>query len=142
VEIKGATEVTEKQENLATVYLGIDGDRIGTKIEGLVIMGDLEAVTDLSERIKLALNKVEEIILSSGQRSRVIFSAGDSILAEMEFDRELCEGLIELFAEISGCTASAGIGRTPADAYLALKLAKSQGGARVLTFGELRGRTE
>lgn len=113
-------------------YIGIDGDRVGEKIEALVVARNLKGATDLSRKVKLAIEQIEKVILSSG--GKVIFSGGDGILAEAEFDKQQCNDLVRIFYDTTGCTASAGIGSTPVKAYLALKLAKGFNVERVVDY--------
>lgn len=114
------------------VYIGIDGDRVGEKVEALIVAGNLKGVAALSRKVKSAIEKIESTIVSSG--GKVIFSGGDSILAEMELDEQQCDNLVQMFHDITGCTASAGVGNTPIEAYLALKLAKGSDSERVIVF--------
>ena len=114
------------------VYIGIDGDKVGEKIEALIVAGNLQKVAALSRKVQFAIKKLEDAIISSG--GRVIFSGGDSILAEIELDEQQCDNLVRMFHDITGCTASAGIGNTPIEAYLALKLAKGSDSEKVIVF--------
>lgn len=117
------------------VYCGIDGDKVGEKIEALIITGQLIEASELSRKVKSAVREIERMVQESG--GEVIFAGGDSIFAKIEFDEALCKNLIRIFEEITGCFASAGIGKTPTDAYLALKLAKSSGQGMIKAYGDL-----
>ena len=118
-------------------YVGIDGDKVGARIETLIILENLKGVADLSQKVRLAIEKTKSTIVSLG--GKVIFAEGDSILAETEigFSKQQCENLVRIFYDTTGCTASAGIGRTPLEAYLALKLAKCSARQRVVDYQEV-----
>lgn len=110
-----------------TAYIAVDGNRIGSLIEALLISEDLESATQLSRSLVSAINRLEElVVIHSG---RVVFAGGDNLLAEIlssdeQFLISLSQKLKTAFEEFTQCTASVGIGYRPRDAYLALKLAK------------------
>jgi GTP cyclohydrolase III len=105
-----------------STYFAIDGDKIGTKLEALIIAGQLKEAAELSRQVALAIIQIEQIITTSN--GNPIFSGGDNLLAEVKLNEGQCRDLVRLFNDITKCTASAGIGDTPREAYLALKLAK------------------
>jgi GTP cyclohydrolase III len=106
------------------VYFGMDGNQIGRHIETALITGTLDEIEKISQNLSLAIKAVTDRIEANG--GKVIFSGGDNIFAEIEFDQDFCEELINTFEKLSGCTASAGIGHTPLETFLALRLAKSK----------------
>jgi len=116
------------------IYVSVDGNRIGSKIEALMIRGDIPGVTALSRQINTARIEVEHQISQLG--GEVIFSGGDSVFAQFHSAIKIADvtPLVDLFFSISGCTASAGIGTTPQETYLALKLAKGSDGISVVDY--------
>lgn len=80
-------------------------------------------IARLSRDVTRAIQLIEERVVEAG--ARVIFTGGDSLFAEMEYDQDLCKELVDIFKQITGCEAAAGVGRTPLDTFLAVRLAKS-----------------
>jgi nucleotidyltransferase/DNA polymerase involved in DNA repair len=117
-------------------FLGIDGDRVGAQLEALIVTGDLRGAATLSENVGRAVEEIKQAVVSFG--GTVIFAGADSILAETSApaDRKQCRHLGRIFFEITGCTASVGIGRTPVEAYLALKLAKARRGGAITDYAD------
>lgn len=109
------------------VYFGIDGNRIGSRIESALITGDLAGIERLSRDVTRAIQLIEKRVVEAG--ARVIFIGGDSLFAEMEYDQDLCKELVDIFKQMTGCEAAAGVGRTPLDTFLAVRLAKSSAAA-------------
>lgn len=110
-------------------YVGLDGDSIGRVIESLLIMNKTEEVVSFSKKIVSALENITtQVVKKNGD---ILFCSGDSILFYGEFDIDFCNSILEEFKRKTGRTASIGIGKTTAETYLGLKLAKSKGGDKV-----------
>ena len=122
------------------VYFGIDGNKIGSRIELALITGDLAGVEQLSRNVAHAIQVIERKVVEAG--GRVIFTGGDSLFAEIEYDLDFCQELVNIFKQITGCEAAAGVGRTPSDAFLAVRLAKSKAATgapnEVQAYGDLK----
>jgi len=119
------------------VYIGLDGDSIGRVIESLLIKNEPKEVVIFSKKIVSALESIRlEVLELNGD---VLFCSGDSILIYGNFEMEFCNSILAKFKNETGRTASIGIGRTTAEAYLGLKLAKSKGGNSA-EFYEIRER--
>lgn len=118
------------------VFLYVDGDGIGHRLEGYVADNDLEGAADLSRRIAVALNDMERVLVASG--ARIVFCGGDNLLAMVELDEFLFRRLLHQFKDSVGCSASAGVGRTATEAYLSLTVAKSMGGGHTVFWPEAR----
>lgn len=114
------------------IYYGIDGDKIGRKIETMFIKSEEENIKRFSELIDNAINRLEEIIIEKD--GIIVFSGGDSILFKGDFTDDFCERLLEEFVRITGCTASMGIGSSLTETFLSMKIAKTFGGGRVLKY--------
>lgn len=119
-----------------TTYIGLDGDKVGARLEAYIIAGDVQGAAELSKKVSQAVGRLEKLIEEHG--GQVIFAGADSVLAMTSdhFGRQECEQLAQVFLDITGCTASIGIGRKPVEAYLALKLAKARNSGSVVTFIE------
>jgi len=112
-----------------TIFLAIDGDKVGAKLEVLLITEKLDQATLFSLKVTSAIGKMVELI--EQQQGIIIFAGGDNIMAKFDelgdldtIVNELGYSLNQIFFEVTGCTTSIGIGHRPRDAFLALKLAK------------------
>lgn len=117
-----------------TIYVSLDGNRIGTKVESYLIANDREGLIRFSQRVEQARQGVEEQLRKSG--ATILFSSGDSVLAatELPFTVENGKQLAQRFADLSSCVAAVGIAHTLREVYLAIKLAKAADAAQVIDY--------
>ncbi len=120
------------QPEASRLYGLLDGDRITSVIEKYLIRGEIEKVSRFSKQLTSTLEEIKQKVIEQG--GKVEYCAGDNILFSGKFRVSWCEGLLKLFYAQTGCTASIGIGDTSAEFYLALKLAKSEGGGRIIDY--------
>jgi hypothetical protein len=111
---------------------GIDGDKVGGLIDALFIRNEINAMSVFSAKVASAMDEIRKAVVQGN--GSVVFCAGDSILFQGNFEEHWCEKVLHLFLTMTGRTASMGIGNTATEAYLALKLAKADGGGRVIHF--------
>lgn len=106
-------------------YYAIDGDDVGRHLEALILSEDVAAVRTYSQIVETAVRLIRGRLLDQG--CSIIFCAGDSILAEAPalLPKEVTP------TSVGGISFSIGIGRTCADALLALKRAKGLGRGRM-----------
>jgi GTP cyclohydrolase III len=123
--------VSQAQTEMTYFYC-LDGDNIEKAIEAYLIKGEINTLGDFSAQVTSTLEEIMQKVVSDG--GRVIYCAGDNIAFCGLFSEHWCEELIDLFRVRTGCTASLGIGDTSLEFYLALKLAKSMGGGRVVRY--------
>jgi GTP cyclohydrolase III len=122
--------LAKKGEFNISFYYAIDGDDIGKKLEEYALKNDISAIEHLSLNVKNTLSHILQYLCS--EDAKIIFCEGDSLLAYSDKYISLPnEMLIE--SEIS---FSAGIGKTPGAALLALKKAKGLGKKRTEIFME------
>jgi hypothetical protein len=114
------------------MFYGIDGDKMGRLIEALFIQNELNTLSDFSNKIIAAVEEIREFVVRN--KGTIIFHGGDSILFEGQFDNEQCGHMLSRFVALTGHTASMGIGRSATEAYLALKLAKAEGGGKIVHY--------
>lgn len=112
------------------VYIYLDGDGIGRRIEAYIVSGDLEGAARFSKHVTEALCAMEEVLNESG--AEIVFSGGDNILAKVADLGDVFYDLLKIFFGKTGATASAGVGLTATQAFLGLALAKSLGGGRIV----------
>ncbi|MEN0004621.1 MAG: mCpol domain-containing protein [Bacteroidota bacterium] len=113
-------------------YLGLDGDSIGRVIESYLITNKPDKLNEFSLSISNAISEISDIVRDN--EGTVIFYGGDSILYKGALNKELGEKILKVFFERTGKTASIGIGKTTTESYLAMKLAKANGGNQVVVF--------
>lgn len=113
-------------------FYGIDGDKVGATIDAYFIRNNVDALGNFSVKVSSAVEAVRDTVIQGG--GTIILCGGDNVLFRGEFEDQWCEELLGTFLALTGCTASMGIGRTTTEAYLALKLAKADGGGRVMRY--------
>ncbi len=111
-------------------YVYLDGDGVGSKLHAHLINANMEGAAGLSESVTRVLGKIASVLRATG--ARIVFVGGDNIFALADVDQALLESAIALFMAETGVTASVGVGETASDALLALTVAKSLGGSRVI----------
>jgi len=119
-------------------YYGLDGDKVGAVIEVLLIRGEVEKLRQFSLKITDAINTMGQKIQQAG--GKIVFCAADSILYYGDINKTTNLELLKLFHEKTNCTASIGAGSTTAEAYLALKISKANGGNQIIYFSKQEGK--
>jgi minimal CRISPR polymerase domain len=106
------------------VYVALDGDDVGRRVEELIATADEEAVRRFAGAVRDRLQTLADLTRQRG--GRLIFCAGDSLLAWMQGEaaRELCRYATDPH---EGIVLSGGIGPGMIEAMLALHLAKARG---------------
>lgn len=128
-------EIKRMQDNQTLKFYGLDGDRIGSVVETYMVRNELETLATFSSNVSTALEAIRDDVLQ--RDGFVIFCAGDSILFRGQFDADWCRRRLSTFVEVTGRTASLGVGDTAMAAYLALRLAKAMGGGMILQLPPL-----
>ena len=105
------------------MYISIDGNDIGKRLEGLILSDNLEELQTFSSRITFLVDTIEKYIIKQG--GKCFLSGGDNILAFLPEEKvhETVKYVNSLKKE--EISFSIGIGDDVIDAYLALKYAKS-----------------
>jgi hypothetical protein len=111
---------------------GLDGDKVGGMIDAYFIRNEIDALGKFSANVAAAMEEIRESVIYSN--GKVVFCAGDSILFQGYFENHWCDKVLALFKSMTGCTASMGVGDTATEAYLGLKLAKANGGGKVVYY--------
>ncbi len=110
------------------MFLAFDGDKVGRKLENLLIENDELQIVQFANFVSESLKKLEDELKKYG--CKIIFASGDSILAKTTLKFNPTK-INRMFGDI---TFSLGIGETPLEAMLALKKAKSNGNAKYCYF--------
>jgi GTP cyclohydrolase III len=116
------------------VYIYLDGDSIGDRLELLLLDDRIEDAATFSKAVSTGIENLCENLLQIPGAS-LLFCGGDDLLAKAPEGQHL-RGSIEAmrlqFLEETGCTISGGIGNTPKSAAGKLRRAKLLGKNRVL----------
>lgn len=117
-------------------FVAIDGDDVGRKLEYYMLINDTASLRSFSQSFERAIIWLRDR-LANTYNGDIVFWGGDNMLAFVA----LAEGSINQidklrmeFREYTDSTVSIGIGITPQDAYLALKLAKASGKNQTYLF--------
>lgn len=115
------------------MYIALDGDDAGRKIEKYLIENKERDVAELSKQITNDVQEITAYLQRFG--FEIIFSAGDSILCKGEsVDIRTLSNYLAKKNKI--CTFSVGIGNTLEKTYVALKYAKSGGKNTIVNYNE------
>jgi len=111
-------------------FVGIDGDSTGVYIASCLKDSPdcQDEIRRHSNRITDAINSVREKVASELGKQTILFAKGDNILFHGTVTSDLVTDLLNMYLQKTKLTASAGIGRTPYQASIALRLAKGEGG--------------
>lgn len=109
-----------------SVYFSVDGDDVGKLIEQSLLENNETFIKSISKNISNWICELTEII--SKFNGTLVISGGDMILSLIDYSSidEVLRELSEL-QKMYDFTCSAATGRTMAEAYFALKLAKARG---------------
>jgi GTP cyclohydrolase III len=124
--------------NAQNMYIAIDGDDVGNKLEYFMLTNQLGQLKSFSELFAESFRWLEDT-LTDDLDAAVIFSGGDNLLANTNNDDELITRLERLkigFLEKSGRSLSIGLGATTREAYFALKLAKVSGKDKICHYAK------
>lgn len=106
------------------MYIAIDGDSVGTRLQQLILEEKLEELKCFSNLIKDTLFRFDQILEKYG--SNVYMNGGDNIFAECT--RECAQIMAEYVSnenKRSQICYSLAIGENTQDTYIGLKYAKS-----------------
>jgi minimal CRISPR polymerase domain len=114
---------------MSVLYVAIDGDDVGRRLEGLVVRGEVDELRRFSRGVDGDLDTLANILESIAFDSFV--KGGDTILAcgpahdPAWFARHLTTVTI---------TISVGLGRSLTEAFLGLKIAKASGKNQIVYY--------
>jgi hypothetical protein len=117
------------------LYLAADGDDVGNHLEYYVLINDIQSLTRFSAIFQSAMSWLRTE-LTERLDATIIICDGDTLLATLPSDHSSIEAIERIRISFAGqtqgtCTLSMGLGRTPREAYFALKLAKVSGKNRI-----------
>jgi hypothetical protein len=111
-------------------YFGLDGDDTGRRLEELFQAASADrAFRSFSKMIDAARKQIADRLAKPPLSGEVLFCSGDDILFKAAYVPEAIEELRSMYQQrTSGLTCSVGYGKTPREAYVALKMAKASPG--------------
>jgi GTP cyclohydrolase III len=115
------------------VYVYLDGDSIGERLELLLLDNRVDEAAALSKAISSGIDNMRKRLLQIPDAS-LIFCGGDDLLAKLPENQSLrseIEAIRIKFLAESGFTISGGIGETAKEAAENLRRAKLSGKNRV-----------
>lgn len=125
-------------------YIAIDGDDIGDRIEYFILYNQPSKLARFTSAFQVAFDNLERDVCSQLGAS-IVFAGGDSMLVTVSTEvdvKQVMSALALSFADATSCTLSVGVGPTPRDALIALKMAKVSGKNRIVGVGdEIHGRS-
>jgi len=111
-------------------YIYCDGDAVGRRLHALIAKSELKEAAQLSGTVTRVLRRIKLMLQDAG--IEVVLAGGDNLFARGNAEHALLERVIALFHSETGLTMSIGVGKTPGDAILAIIVAKSLGGGRLI----------
>lgn len=109
------------------VFIAVDGDDVGNRLEYLILEGNENGLREYSARVATAFDKLSQLFRRCG--ASVLVQGGDTLLARAH---DLAPDRIAQILRECLVPVSAGIGSTLPSAYLALRYAKSAGKGRLV----------
>jgi len=113
------------------IFIAIDGDNIGRKLEEYIVNEEFSKLFFFSNNLKQYFSKIKNIALKN--HSNILLFGGDSVIIKIKEDN-VSFFLEEIKALKTDITISIGIGKTLRQAYFALKEAKALGRNRIIIF--------
>lgn len=121
------------REDYAEVYVAIDGDDVGRRLEQLIARDIENDVVAFSFVVNEWIRKLSEYVQVHG--GSVVFASGDSVLCRVPASAS--QALYGLTSDgDEEVTFSCGVGHTMSEAMMALKLAKARGRNQLVIWDE------
>lgn len=111
------------------MFIAIDGDLVGHKIEALILNENLKALSGFNKMVSGAILKIEMLI--KGHGGKVFLSGGDNIFAYDPSYSDTVAFICATNKDGNGLRFSVGFGSNIKLAYLALRFAKQSRSGRV-----------
>lgn len=124
---------------MADIFVLGDGDRIRESVDRLFFSGDISGLRSFSISLSQAVAEIRDLV-SRDLGADVVIAGGDDILFSCSAEaisHEALSSFAGIFRQVTGCTISFGVGSTLESTYLALRRAKSRGGATIVDSDQL-----
>jgi hypothetical protein len=121
-------------EDTGMVYIGIDGDNMGSLVEESLLTNEPEEAQRVSRSIHEAHKAIRMIVKDRG--GKLIFDGGDNMLIYMPFEPETIERMRQIYVDKTQHTATVGVGKRPVEAHYALVVGKNTGKDRTVIYSD------
>ena len=118
------------------IYIRLDGDSIGDKIELALLKGDVHAAKQIHESIQKSIKKIKNKI-ESNQKYNILMNGCDDILFSIDkanYNIHFLKELMTDFYSLSNCTLSIGVGCSVSETMHNLKIAKLSGKNMIIEY--------
>lgn len=121
--------------NSDKVYVALDADDVGCRIELALLSGDIPAAQGVHDAVQIAIQSLRATVVANDSMNLVFSGCDDLLIAFMksEYDLQAVNRLRKLFAEQTTHTMSAGVGFSIEAASVNLRKAKLAGKNRVVS---------
>ena len=121
---------------MASVFVAMDGDDMGSTVEDVLLDNDTVRAEALSQSIHAAFEAIEAYVGERG--GDVIFRGGDNILFSIpdKIAQEVSDGVRDLYLSKTEHSATVGVGTQPLDAHRALVVGKNTGKNKTVVWGK------
>jgi hypothetical protein len=117
------------------LFLALDADNAGRNVGQAVLMDDAQMLHDISQKIDAGTNAVKDMILALG--GQIISAGGDEMTAMLDPQHESkIEEMRAKYEEITGFSASIGLGNSLSQAGKALIAAKLTGKDKTVRYDQ------
>jgi GTP cyclohydrolase III len=113
------------------VFVLIDGDNVGDRIDGFIHQGDLNSLSEFTRRLDQAVARIATLAQEAG--GEVYMAGGDNILVRVKGLEKLLDKVLSIREELP-CTFSVGIGSDARESHQALRFAKERGAGTIVRF--------
>lgn len=119
------------------VYVAIDGDDVGRRLEQLLSRDKEDEVVAFAVVIDEWIRKCSEYVQERG--GNVVFAAGDSVLCRVPAGAS--QSIYAMTKDVDhDVTFSCGVGNTMSEAMMALKMAKARGRDQLVVWDEVQSK--
>jgi len=132
--IKGLPQPTKVVVCAERVYVGLDGDETGKKVEEALLTDDPDIAQKVSQGIQDAHKEIRDTVKRIN--GKVVFDGGDNMLLYMPFEKEVLQSFIDTYQQHTGNTCTVGVGKRPIEAHYSLVYGKNTGKAKVVVYSE------
>lgn len=118
------------------IYIRLDGDSVGDKIELALLKGDVQVAKQMHESIQRSIMEIKNKI-ELNQSYNILMNGCDDILFSVDkasYNIHFLEELMTDFYSLSNCTLSIGVGYTIPETMHNLKIAKLSGKNMIIEY--------
>ncbi len=118
------------------IYIRLDGDSIGDKIELALLKGNFQVAKQIHESIQKSIQEIKTKI-EENKKYNILMNGCDDILFSVDkanYSIHFLEELMTDFYSLSNCTLSIGVGCSISETMHNLKIAKLSGKNMIIEY--------